>query len=411
MFAADLDSITLQAVEDYLAIGTPDAPSEGVHLDFKRSANRDIAKVAVGFSNVGGGLIFVGVDEANGLATAIPGYQPPGRADAKTHISNLIRQNADPVINFEIGQVFTQAGDSVAVVRVHAGPNPPYMFVNGGENRVLVRVNDENIPADLRTLESLFSRRGARFPVDERGNAPGLAGFYIRDRRHNHAPKLQVSPEHVRVWVRPAYSLKLRVDRSLEEAFLGEVTRCGRVSPEIHRRGPWDTDLLWRNDDIDIERRWRIRSDGAVGFVAHAGDVSPLAHHDERRIHLPELVADIWVALAVAGRMYCEVGYYGPVETRFDFSLLELQVVDASPHKCFGVSRIRGVGRTAPTNTQSAGWVAETHSEALLDVPDIVADAVFHALRTCRGADIDFSSFESSVNEVRLGAHAHCFGP
>lgn len=161
LYYDDLDQLTFEAVENFVAVGEPSAPLEGARLDYKVEANAQVAETASAFSNTDGGLILIGVVDEKGVPIKVPGFSLPRRGEPKTHVGNLLADCVRPRLEYDIGVTKSPSGTYLAVVRVEPGAHPPYMFVRGGANRVLVRTHDSDRKADIRQLEDLFARPSA----------------------------------------------------------------------------------------------------------------------------------------------------------------------------------------------------------------------------------------------------------
>lgn len=98
------------------------AQGEGLHLEFKRSINKDIAKEFVAFANTKGGKVLIGVDDDGNIMTNALGNDELSKVQG-------IASNCDPSLDIDIEKV--DGVPEVLVVNVPQGHNKPYMCSSG----------------------------------------------------------------------------------------------------------------------------------------------------------------------------------------------------------------------------------------------------------------------------------------
>ncbi|MDA0183182.1 ATP-binding protein [Solirubrobacter phytolaccae] len=154
--------------EALAAIG---ALEEASDLDFKRdlAANpKDLAKDAAAMS-IDGGVILIGMDEVNGLATQATPIPLKGAAE---RLSQIISSRVRPPLHFELEALTKTRGDSNGLLVLEVPPSPwaPHMV----ENRFPARAETTTRYLEEPELERLYDRRRSmlhladeRDPMDE----------------------------------------------------------------------------------------------------------------------------------------------------------------------------------------------------------------------------------------------------
>jgi len=137
--------------------------SEGLRVDYKKDfpKNEKLAKAICAFANTAGGIILIGVkaDKKSNVPTDIPGIEIVEGLEEK--VSSICLGHILPRIMPEIKLCPFELADGSqrAVLFIRISPSyslPHYVWQT---REILVRVNCENIRADLQTIEDLFERR------------------------------------------------------------------------------------------------------------------------------------------------------------------------------------------------------------------------------------------------------------
>lgn len=137
--------------------------SEGLRVEYKRDfpKNEDLAKSVCAFANSEGGIILIGVEanKESNVPTDIPGISMEKGLEEK--VSSICLSHILPRIMPEIKLCSFNLADgrqrAVLFIRISQSYTPPHYVWQTRE--ILVRVNCENVRADLQTIEDLFERR------------------------------------------------------------------------------------------------------------------------------------------------------------------------------------------------------------------------------------------------------------
>lgn len=152
-----------QDVDQFLQLGLP----EGDTLDYKKDFSEGVPATIAAMANTRGGIILIGVEEDT--KTKKPAQRPGigahhyGAGTLGNHCRRLQPRYVPPNHLVEFPEDRTRG---VLVVRVQPEHAPvPIWDEEGG---VLVRVGDQNRPADLQTLRALLDRaENRRSPLAE----------------------------------------------------------------------------------------------------------------------------------------------------------------------------------------------------------------------------------------------------
>lgn len=387
LYICDLDQIDYADIEAFVALSAPQAarPKEGVRLDFKVAASQGLAKVAAAFSNSQGGLLFVGVDETNGVPSAMPGIAP-SRTDLKTTLSNLIRTGVDPLPDHEIGATRDPNAPhhEVAVIRVHAGLRPPYMCV--GQGNFPLRVNDQSVPASLRQIEELFAERQSSEAAPEKEDVWIWANYPDASEAR--------SGTYLRVDVDPRRPANLQFDKRTEREALSVLSGVFAEHWEYRGRGLHHLDVHRRQTGFDFHRLWRLRANGGLTFV------SQVVHPSSGVVHLLDVAGDALRAVTAGRRLAQGFGVFGSLLIRIELVLTEAK---CEPTGFTGAARLNppilpGVGKMEPEpQAHPREWEADLrHGESSALV---VAQALLTHLRSQRAADVDFDALQTGLSK------------
>ncbi len=137
--------------------------SEGLRVEYKRDfpKNEDLAKSVCAFANTEGGIILIGVEanKESNVPTDIPGISMKKGLEEK--VTSICLSNILPKIMPEVKlcpfNLTDERERAVLFVRINQSYNPPHYVWQTRE--ILVRINCENVRADLQTIEDLFERR------------------------------------------------------------------------------------------------------------------------------------------------------------------------------------------------------------------------------------------------------------
>ncbi|MCB1461858.1 MAG: ATP-binding protein [Nitratireductor sp.] len=141
---------------------------EGALIEYKRDMygnadadKREFLKDISSFANSSGGHLLIGMDENQGVATAIV----PNTDDADQilqRLENLVRSGLEPrVFGIQMKAVAIGGGGNVFVCRIPKSWNPPHRVSSQNSNRFFVRSSAGAHEASVEELRSIFSG-GAR---------------------------------------------------------------------------------------------------------------------------------------------------------------------------------------------------------------------------------------------------------
>jgi hypothetical protein len=159
LFTLEKSKVDFKEVKDFC----DQQISEGLRIEYKREfpKNEDLAKSVCAFANTEGGIILIGVEanKESNVPTDIPGIGMKKGLEEK--VTNICLSHILPRIMPEVKLCPFNSADggqrAVLFVRISQSYNPPHYVWQTRE--ILVRVNCENVRADLQTIEDLFERR------------------------------------------------------------------------------------------------------------------------------------------------------------------------------------------------------------------------------------------------------------
>jgi hypothetical protein len=390
LFACDLDSLTFSDVEDFVALGI----KEGIRIDYKDQLPGKFGDIATAFSNVIGGIVVLGVQNNGGMPGTITGIARNPKSDLKTQIANKIVSTVYPRPEFSIGVVAHGAAPNmeVAVVRIEEGAETPYMFLP--DKKVSIRIEDQNERASLTDLEHLFQRRveghDAEFSDDDRD---------IMVHTTHRENQTQVHAETwFKMWLWPTRALGLRLDRKIERAFHAVVSKgfSNLNGIEIDdRQGAW-TDLAFRSHAIaDLNARWRLTSNGSVGFV-----VQPY-HATLEAIPLVDVVGDAARFLACGCELLRGLGWPGRVNVEATLVMLDRAILPTSADRREPRQVVDGIVNIGPRTNRGAGsWFETFATPDSLDSASFITDLLMESLRTERRSEVDYEKLLASVQRI-----------
>lgn len=273
--------------------------SEGLRVEYKRDfpKNEDVAKSICAFANAEGGIILIGV-EANkdsNVPIDIPGIRMEKGLEEK--VSSICLSHILPRIMPEIKLCpFNLADDrqrAVLFVRISQSFTPPHYVWQTRE--ILVRVNCENVRADLQTIEDLFERRNR---IREGGGYTSASTSWSYKYIEIEAPVFETVVFHLNF----AKDI-LTFNKENDVAFDKIANKVMTLSEQI----PYPNYLLLlsRNSQGQITRACRIDSDRLV--------FQRTAHVDGSRLQAIECFQFLSQVLK-AGQEFCaHFAFYGDI--------------------------------------------------------------------------------------------------
>ena len=303
-FSADLDTISITALEEFLAINEPEEqrPPEGVKLDYKLKETVDLADTVAAFANTSGGLLFVGVDSTrrkHNVPIAIPGASFGG-GDVKARIMGKVVSQVTPRPDVDVGvvRVSAQNSDAVAIIRVREGTYPPYQFSLSDRVRIPVRLQDTNRQASLRDIEQLFGKRTSFAETPQERVQPLLLNHpvpcFITVGGDGKEKSEFGSGYHL--WgVRPRLPLRLRLDRRFDREFTEMIATCfpdmglGKFWPPVVTSQShlvrWQAGIDFAAGSLKVVRQFECATTGEVRF----------SERIDRHTTGPESISDLFV--------------------------------------------------------------------------------------------------------------------
>jgi hypothetical protein len=157
----DFDNLTENDLVELVVGQVP----EGLRIDYKRDLygnsdadKREALKDISGFANAFGGHLIIGMEEQNGLATAIPGVANVNPDDVVLRLEQIARTGLEPRIQgLRIRAVRLSTGAYCFVVRVPRSWQPPHRVSAQNSNRFWIRNSGGTHEASMDELRTLFT--------------------------------------------------------------------------------------------------------------------------------------------------------------------------------------------------------------------------------------------------------------
>jgi predicted HTH transcriptional regulator len=183
------DDISEADLNDLIQAGVP----EGLVIDYKRDPygnsdadRKEALKDITSFANSAGGHLIIGMEEANGLPTALIGLSVDPDA-LINRLESLVRDGIEPrIVGIRMRQVNLSSGGAVVVIRIPRSWNPPHRVSAAKTNRFFVRNSGGTHEASIEELRVLFilaadaqqrikTFRSERIAMITAGQGPGPA--------------------------------------------------------------------------------------------------------------------------------------------------------------------------------------------------------------------------------------------
>lgn len=161
--------------------------AEGRTLDFKRelpggsdAERKEFLADVTSFANAQGGDLVFGVEEAAGVANAVPGVQADDPEALILRLDNMLRDGVAPrIIGVRMKWVPLADGGGVLVLRAPVGLSAPHRVVFRDSNRFYARSNAGKYEMDVHDLRHAFTesqglpRRFRQLHAEAIGRAQG----------------------------------------------------------------------------------------------------------------------------------------------------------------------------------------------------------------------------------------------
>jgi hypothetical protein len=147
IYTSPIDSITWQALDDFLAQGL----KEGTTLDYKIDWPNELEKTIAAMANTLGGVILVGVGEETDTRPKCPPVGVPFIRGLAEKITNIVLSNITPPVFPDVAVCPDPAqGRAIIVIRVPQSHQTPHAIM--GNRRVYVRTGNVSTPEELATV-------------------------------------------------------------------------------------------------------------------------------------------------------------------------------------------------------------------------------------------------------------------
>jgi Putative DNA-binding domain len=306
---APLNLVDLAMVDAFL-----DAKhEESIWCDYKSAPGHSLVKCVAAMANTQGGIVFVGVTEADGTPTARPGVE--GAPNTLTsRIENMLYDSIRPTVHVEVHSVDLGGGTCVAVVRVPASLAAPHALRDGG---IYIRVSQHSRPvtedaAPLGWIEFLFERR--REPERFRRQLDDEANVLLTQAQRDAYPDGSIPPTISFRACAPYPSARLSPERKLRDL----------VDPVIeHRSVPYAGGAFLRRqwfNDLTKRNQFSLFRAHVAGHV-FIGEPIFLIEQSPGSGILPGFIrGHVTQAWTRAHAVLWLIGYRGLVSARLDFA-------------------------------------------------------------------------------------------
>lgn len=346
-----LGQVTLQDLQGLITAGATESP----RLDFKRDTyggadadRRELCYDVASFANGAGGDIVIGMDEANGAATALVPHV--GDADAEIlRLESILTNGIQPrIAGLQVGKVVVPGGHAL-IIRIPRSWNAPHMVTLGGQQKFYVRGGAGKHMMDIQQIRNAVLGSETR---DAR----------IRAFRDERLGRIMAGDAPVAPFENGGFLMVHIVPLASFEP--GRVVDLREVAQDPHRIRPLRAG--------GFNRRWN--ADGLVAYHRHEVQGYRIATYTQvYRSGIIEMVMS-----PVRADMRLEFGWQGRLIGRLQELLVTLNNIGAAPPYVLMLSLV-GVRGTRITTDAHAVDVQLIDRDVL-----ILPDAVIEEL----GADI-----------------------
>lgn len=419
LFSADLDTLTITDVEDFLAIKAPleQRPPEGLRIDYKLKESTDLSDTVAAFSNTSGGLVFIGVESTrskHNFPTSLPGETFPG-GDVKARIAGKILSQVTPrpQIGIGVAPLPAQQDRVVVVLRVAPGPWPPYEFSTSNAVRIPMRIQDTNRQATLREIEQLMQKRESFSQstaerlttiVEVRPLNPAFIAA-----NEGSGPQSYSSQAYQTWIIRPRLPMGLRLDRGFDSGARSEIAKyfndsgLGQFYPPIVTG---DSHVIRWQARISSEQRGVLTCVRNLEFTADGS--LRYSERIDRHTAGDESASDLFITslkfLKLAESYYHSRGYFG--------SLSVMHRIDSTSDLTFranfpdrdgnyhGTNAIAFIGQEKGRARGSSRVVREVENLGTEENEQLVTDFMLTHLRELCQASIDSDALLRMVKSL-----------
>ena len=163
MFSKHWNDITLTDLEQLVELGQQESP----RIDFKReevfnqnNEKREFLRDVTSFANSHGGFIVIGIEEVEGVTTAMPGVTLVDVDKYKLQLEQIVRDNIEPKLFGVMVRSFQlTSGNHVIVVFIPRSSRPPH---RGQSDQIFMRGSTGKYPLTVDQLREVFSQGEGR---------------------------------------------------------------------------------------------------------------------------------------------------------------------------------------------------------------------------------------------------------
>jgi hypothetical protein len=216
-----------------------DKVPESRQLDYKsqlpagmpKDRTKFLANVSA-FANADGGLLVFGVEEDEGVPTALVGVPEDDAEKVKLALEHQIRDGLDPtILDVRVVPVRLTSGSHVFLIRVPRSLNAPHMVIFDGHRQFYMRHSGGKQPMDVTELRQSFLQGEHRIQQIKSFRAERLALI-----RANEGPVPLVGQAKICLQIIPLAPKDVMTGRDLNEI---------QMEPEFHENfGPLDNNQL-----------------------------------------------------------------------------------------------------------------------------------------------------------------------
>ncbi|MCK6442016.1 helix-turn-helix domain-containing protein [Elstera cyanobacteriorum] len=160
MLNKQFDDISILDLQELVTVGIP----EGRHLEFKRDhygrndeAKREFAADVSAFANAHGGLLLIGIEEKNGVASEIVGVEARNPDILIGAIDESLRASIEPLIHgLRVRWIEFRENLGIVAIKVPRSWNSPHRVTVARDNRFYVRDENGKHPMAVDELRRAF---------------------------------------------------------------------------------------------------------------------------------------------------------------------------------------------------------------------------------------------------------------
>ncbi|MCX5908563.1 MAG: ATP-binding protein, partial [Deltaproteobacteria bacterium] len=138
--------------------------AEGKTVEYKAalpggtdSGKKEFLADVSSFANASGGHLLFGIEEANGIPTAIPGLDIPDTDALINRLENIVRDGIEPRIpGIQMRKIDLKTSKKVIIISIPKSWSLPHMVIFQGHSKFYSRNSSGKYPLDVGELRSAF---------------------------------------------------------------------------------------------------------------------------------------------------------------------------------------------------------------------------------------------------------------